>query len=406
MLRAVSLRAGLAALLLGTGPAVSAAALPDEIPTAARAAARVAAPGGGEERWALDVVDASAAWKVTKGAGVVVALLGEGQPDTGLPELAGRVERGPDMTGTVIGDETQRPGDDATGLASVIAGSGSGGGFSGVAPEARVLSLPVTVDRPERDYVDPEERPEETRDSPLARGIRYATAQGAKVICLPVPAYGVDRVERDAISFALARGVVLVAAAGDAGQSAYTRQNGTSFWAFPAGYPGVVGVGAVDRRGGKTSGSSDNLSVLVAAPGERVPVALPGGRRGTASGTGVASAIVAGTIALIKAKYPDLPPELVSRALTATSRPHPPAGYDDKVGFGVVDAAAALAKAGELVGYGHASAVQDDAHFGKGPVSRAPARPGPDPVRLWVYGIAVVLGIGGFCAAALALSRR
>ncbi|MGI5154695.1 S8 family serine peptidase [Microbispora sp. CA-102843] len=390
MLRPVSLCAVLTAVLLGTGPAAWAAPV----------------PGGEDSRWALDAVNAAAAWKVSKGAGVTVALLGGGQPDAGVPELSGRVERGPDMTGTTFGDDTVRPGDDATALASVIAGSGREGGASGIAPEARVLSLPVVRSRPEGGSVEPEGPAGETQDSPLARGIRYATGRGAKVICLPVPAYAVDRVERDAISFALTRGVVVVAAVGDAGQSPYARQNGTSYWAFPAGYPGVVGVAAVDRKGAKTPGSSDNLSVLVAAPGDRVPVTLAGGRRGAVSGTGVASAIVAGTIALIKAKYPDLPPELVSRALTATSRPHPSAGYDDKVGFGVVDAAAALRKAAELTAYGRAPSVQDDAHFGRGPVSQGPARPGPDPVRLWIYAVAVALGIGGFCAAAVALGRR
>ncbi|MEV4322028.1 S8 family serine peptidase [Microbispora rosea] len=387
MLRPAFLCAALTAVLLGIGPAVAAAP----------------APGGEEGRWALDALNAGAAWKVSKGAGVTVALLGGGHPDAGLPELSGRIELGPDLAGAMFGDDTVRPGDDVTALVSAIAGSGRGGGTPGIAPEARVLSVPVVRSHSEGSAG---QAPAETQDSPLARGIRYATGRGAKVICLPVPVYAVDRVERDAISFALARGVVVVAAVGDAGRSPYARQNGTSYWAFPAGYPGVVGVAAVDRKGVKTPGSSDNLSVLVAAPGDRVPVTLAGSRRGAVSGTGVASALVAGTIALIKAKYPDLPPELVSRALTTTSRPHPPAGYDDKVGFGVVDAAAALRKAAELTAYGPASSVQDDAHFGKGPVSQGPARPGADPVRLWIYGIAVALGIGGFCAAAIALRRR
>ncbi|MFG1864567.1 S8 family serine peptidase [Microbispora bryophytorum] len=399
MLRPALLCAALTAVLLGTGPAVAAAP----------------APGGEDSRWALDAVNAAAAWKVSRGAGVTVALLGSGRPDDAVPELSGRVERGPDLTGAMFGDDTMRPGDDVTALASAIAGSGRGGGTSGIAPEARVLSLTVVRSgsggsggsgEPGEPGGPAGQTPAETQDSPLARGIRYATGRGAKVICLPVPAYAVDRVERDAISFALARGVVVVAAVGDAGRSPYARENGTSYWAFPAGYPGVVGVAAVDRKGAKTPGSSDNLSVLVAAPGDRVPVTLAGGRRGAVSGTGVASALVAGAIALIKAKYPDLSPELVSRALTATSRPHPSAGYDDKVGFGVVDAAAALRKAAELTGYGHASSMRDDAHFGKGPGSQGPARPGPDPVRLWIYGIAVALGFGGFCAAAVALRRR
>ncbi|WP_169948783.1 S8 family serine peptidase [Microbispora sp. H11081] len=397
MLRPAALCAALTAVVLGIGPAAW------------------AAPGGEDATWALDAVGAPAAWKVSRGAGVTVALLGDGQPDAGLPGLGGRVEHGPDLTGAAAGGEPARPGDDMTAMAFLIAGSGSGGGISGVAPEARVLSVPVAARRPQdgSDPRDPgqdtprQETPrQETQDSPIARGIRAAISRGAKVICLPVPAYAVDRAERDAVSFALASGVVLVAAVGDAGRSPYARQNGTSYWAFPAGYPGVIGVGAVDRRGAKTAGSSDNLSVLVAAPGDEVPAALAGGRQGTVSGTGAASAIVAGTAALIKAKYPNLPPELVSRALTSTAHPRPPTGYDDKIGFGVVDAAAALRKAGELGGYGPASAIQDDAHFGKGPVSQGPARPGPDPVRLWIYGLTVLLGTGGFVAGAVALRRR
>jgi hypothetical protein len=76
------------------------------------------------------------------------------------------------------------------------------------------------------------------------------------------------------------------------------------------------------------------------------------------------------------------------------------------VGFGVLDAAAALSRAGEFARYGPTVPVEDGMHFGKGHLSGAPARPGPDPVRLWIYGVAVVLGIAGFTIAGVALSRR
>lgn len=371
------------------------------------------APGGDARRWAVDAVNAPAAWRVTRGSGVTVAVLGADRPDENVPELRGRVTQGPDMTGLdradgAFGDgPTGRAG---TAIASLIAGGGRGGEISGVAPEASVLVIPVVergTGQPSGGaFVEPDPGPGLLGDTPFARGIRYAANQGASVICLPASHYGVSRAEREAVSYALSRGVVLVASVGDGGQSEYARQNGTSYWRFPAGYPGVVGVAAVDRQGRKTPDSSDNLSVLVAAPGADVPVAVPGGGHGTASGTGVAGAIVAGAAALIKAKYPDMAPELVARALTSTSRPHPSPGYDDKVGFGVVDAAAALAKAGELSGYARTVPVQDGAHFGGGPLSGAPARPGPDPVRLWVYGIAAALGAVGFGIAVSALARR
>ncbi|MEZ0076734.1 S8 family serine peptidase [Planotetraspora sp. GP83] len=387
MLRPITLCAALASALLA-GPAPAGPAL--------------AEPGG--ERWALDAVNAEKAWKVTRGEGVTVAVLGAARPDGGIPELKDKVLYGPDMTGRVFGGLV--PGDAETALASLIVGSGRDGGIAGVAPGARVMSIPVAEPKPDGNFLDPEAETGVPQDRPVARGIRYAANHGATVICLPISDYGVDRTDREAISYALSRGVVLVASVGDGGQSEYARQTGTSYWKFPAGYPGVVGVAAVDRQGRKAESSSDNLSVLVAAPGVDVPVALAGGSHGTISGTPASSALVAGIAALIKAKYPDMAPELVSRALTSASRPHPRAGYDDKVGFGVVDAAAALTKAAELAGYTRTVPVRDDLHFGKGPVSEGPARPGPDPVRLWIYAIAVVLGLGGFAAGAVALSRR
>ena len=54
--------------------------------------------------------------------------------------------------------------------------------------------------------------------------------------------------------------------------------------------------------------------------------------------------------ALIKSKYPRLTPDLVASALTSTTTDRPADGYDSQVGFGIVDAAAALTKAGRLAG--------------------------------------------------------
>jgi subtilisin family serine protease len=68
------------------------------------------------------------------------------------------------------------------------------------------------------------------------------------------------------------------------------------------------------------------------------------------SGTSPACALVAGVAALIKSRYPGLAPDLVASALTSTTTDHPSGGYDSQVGFGIVDAAAALARAGELAG--------------------------------------------------------
>ena len=112
----------------------------------------------------------------------------------------------------------------------------------------------------------------------------------------------------------------------------------------------MISVGAVDSSGAVAGFSSDNLSVQVAAPGVSVPAQGRDGQYWWVSGTSPACALVAGVAALIKSRYPGLAPDMVAIALTSTTTDRPSAGYDSQVGFGIVDAAAALAKAGELAG--------------------------------------------------------
>lgn len=355
------------------------------------------------QQWVLDALGVERAWEISRGAGVTVAVL-DSRVDEERPELAGRVTMAPDMRHTSFGADPPEPGEHGTQMAALIAASGKGDGYVGVAPEARILSVPVVTDDPAED-IDPAE--ERLRlESPLARGIRYAVNQGAQVISLSIGAYGVRRLDRDAVAYALSRGVVLVASVGNDGDSAYSRETGTSYWSFPAGYSGVIGVGAVDRRGRPAPFSNDNLSVLVAAPGVDVPMVTRGGGYGKGSGTSPAAALVAGVVALIKAKYPDMRPELVARALVMGARGRPAAGYDDHVGFGVVDAAAALRAAGGLTGHRRSHPVSQDLRFGPGPLTGGPSRPGPDPLRLWVYGAGVVLGLAAFAGGVVVLTRR
>ena len=124
--------------------------------------------------------------------------------------------------------------------------------------------------------------------------------------------------------------------------------------------------------------SSDNLSVQVAAPGVSVPAQGRDGQYWLVSGTSPACALVAGVAALIKSKYPRLAPDLVASALTSTTTDRPAKGYDSQVGFGIVDAAAALARAGELAGARPAEAsLKATARYRGASRRRRSARGGP-----------------------------
>ncbi|MFI6598757.1 S8 family serine peptidase [Nonomuraea sp. NPDC050536] len=361
-----------------------------------------------QQQWVLDALNVEQAWTLTKGKGVTVAVVDTGV-DPKVKELNGRVTAGPDMTTATL-ERNMAPGAHGTAMAGLIAATGAGNGLVGVAPEARILSLPIVEDGDPPpgsgpDFAPPNEDSQTALDSPLGRALRYAANHGAQVVSMSIGTYGVLKSEREAVSYALGKGVVLVAAVGNDGETNYAKQNGTSFWSFPAGYPGVIGVGAVDKQGNRAAFSSDNLSVLVSAPGVGVPVVTRKGYE-QAEGTSAAAALVAGVAALIKSRYPNLPPEQVAQALTTSARGRPAAGYDDKIGFGVVDAAAALNAAQKLTGEQREVAVPQGKHFGAGEDSPGPARPGPDPWRLWLYGGGVLLALVTFCGAIIVLNQR
>jgi type VII secretion-associated serine protease mycosin len=346
-------RPGLA--LLAAFGVISLAALPGP----ARAAVR---PGSGEfaasaavdtirdsQQWVLDMLDVEAAWPVTEGSGVTVAVIDSGV-NPAVSDLANSVITGPDYTGVTTSPSSQDWGVHGTWMASLIAGHGHDGGLSGVigvAPEARILSIRVIPDRGDPHYRQYEREPETLIQQSLADGIRYAITHGAQVISMSIGYSTQSGVVREELQQAYDRGVVVIASAGNSGEPVGPG-DGEAPESFPANYPGVISVGAVKQSGAVAGFSSDNLSVQVAAPGVSVPAQGRDQQYWSVSGTSPACALVAGVAALIKSKYPGLAPYLIASALTSTTTDRPAGGYNSQLGFGIVDAAAALAKAGEL----------------------------------------------------------
>src|SRR5262249_7130903 len=134
----------------------------------------------------------------------------------------------------------------------LIAGRGHGShgnsGIVGAAPQARILSVPVTL--PADDPALSQSAVAAAIPDAIAAGIRYAVRNGATVIDMPIDpgqpgspgtgaaaAVGGSAAEKSAISYALARDVVLVAPAGD-------NATGSDAPNYPAAYHGVIAVGA------------------------------------------------------------------------------------------------------------------------------------------------------------------
>ncbi|GHF09336.1 type VII secretion-associated serine protease mycosin [Streptomyces werraensis] len=338
-----------------------------------------------DRQWALDALHADQVWSTTRGAGVTVAVL-----DTGVeadhPDLDGNVLQGKDLVGFGA-----REGDEAwarhgTAMAGIIAGHGhgpgNGDGVLGVAPEAKIL--PVRVILEDKDPARAKAR--STRGNALAEGIRWAADHGADVINLSLgddsasahPEEGED----EAIQYALRKGVVVVASAGNGGEKG-------DRISYPAAYPGVIAATAVDRYGTRAPFSTRRWYATVSAPGVDVIIADPDHKYYEGWGTSAAAAFVSGAVALVKAAHPDLTPAQIKRLLQDTARNAPAAGRDDSRGFGFVDPAAAIEAADRLKPEGLEAAAYGDEYFGPGPAAESPG----DDTADWAAPLAG--GVGG-----------
>lgn len=257
------------------------------------------------------------------GAGVVVAVVDSGV-DRAHPQLAGRVLAGADFLDPG-GDGTRDCAGHGTGVASIIAAAPQAGvAFRGLAPGVRILPVRVS----EQQVVDGREAGRTVGAAGFARAIRWAVDHDADVLNLSVVLYADHPAVRAAIAYAQRREVVVVAAAGN------LHDNGDP-WPYPAGYDGVLGVGAIGADGVRSPFSQTGPYVDVVAPGSDVLMAAPGRGHHRAEGTSYATPFVAATAALLRQYRPELSAAEVSRRILAGADPAP--GPGDGYGAGVLN---------------------------------------------------------------------
>ncbi len=263
------------------------------------------------------------AWELTQGdPDVLVAVVDTGA-DFDHPDLAGKLVPGWDFV-----NNDADPSDDnghGTHVAGIIAAATDNGvGIAGVGFNTRVLVVKVLNERGSGFY------------STIAQGIVYAVDEGARVINLSLRGTLPSNVLADAVNYAVRRGVLVVAAAGNDGQSAPV---------YPAAYPDVLAVAATDWNDERWSLSNFGDYVDLAAPGVAIlSTDWTGGVGPYAmrSGTSMAAPHVAGVAALMLAVNPALTAEAVTELLTSTARDLGAPGWDPYYGYGRVDAARAV----------------------------------------------------------------
>ena len=268
-------------------------------------------------------IDATDAWPVSTGRGIVVAV-----SDTGVAlnhvDLAANLWHNVDDTcgngldddhngyiddcnGWDFGDRDNdpSPGDEhGTHVAGLLGAARNGKGTVGVAPEVTIMPLKITADR--------------TGILPLSAGvasIMYAADNGANIVNTSWGLLGPSTALRTALLYARSKGVLVVAGAGNNG---LLLGGATSF--SPGSYSGeldnVISVAATDLAD-RLATFSNRGAVTLSAPGAYLYSTVPWGWT-YKSGTSMASPVVAGAAALVLAHEPDLTAAEVRQRLVDT----------------------------------------------------------------------------------------
>ncbi|MFG2192309.1 type VII secretion-associated serine protease mycosin [Streptomyces sp. NPDC048639] len=328
------------------------------------------------KEWALDALHVDDAWRTTKGDGITVAVLDTGVDDR-HPDLEGQVLATKDLVGFGAGRGDRAWARHGTAMAGIIAGNGHGpgreDGVIGVAPEAKILPVRVILE----DGDPARKKARGARAGALAEGIRWAADHGADVINLSLgddsKSAHAEPQEDAAVQYALSKGSVVVASAGNGGEDG----DRTS---YPAAYPGVIAVTAVDRLGSRAPFSTRRWYATVCAPGVDVVIADPDRRYYEGWGTSAAAAFVSGAVALVRSAHPDLSPVQIKKLLADTARDAPEGGRNDDLGAGLVDPAAAIKAGGKLEPRPQkpVPAAYEERYFGSGPDHARPEEDGLD----------------------------
>ena len=272
-----------------------------------------APPAPSSAQYVVNKLHLLEAHRITSGDDVLVAVI-DSKIDTKHPDLTGVVAEEYDVVGSPAVAHSH-----GTAMAGAIAARSK---LVGVAPKVKLLAV--------RAFSGSGESAESTTFN-ILKSVDWAVSKNARIINMSF-AGPPDDLLREMLAKANARGIVLIAAVGNAGPRSPPL--------YPAADAGVIGVTATDVDDKLMPQANRGPQVAVAAPGVEILAVAPDGTYQVTSGTSIAAAHASGVAALLLASKPNLTPAQVRASLTRAATRIP--GKRNEVGAGVIDALAVI----------------------------------------------------------------
>ncbi len=265
------------------------------------------------EQWALTNIQAFAAWEITTGSPIPIAVIDTGV-DASHPDLEGQIRTGYNvLTGSTDTTDDNGHGTAVAGL--IAARTNNGRGIAGMCWDCQIIPIKAL------------NRAGAGTDAGIARAIIWATDAGAQIINLSLGGNSPSATLHEAVKYATARRVLLIAASGN------EQQQGNPA-SYPAAYPEVLAVSSTGTTDLITGFANTGDYIDLAAPGVGLWTTLPGNDYGPPNGTSFAAPYVAGTAGLVWTVRPDLPGEAVRCILQASADDQGAPGKDPQYGWG------------------------------------------------------------------------
>jgi Subtilase family len=272
-------------------------------------------PKGDPAQYMLEKLKISDVHRMVRGTNVPIAVI-DSEIDVTHPDLEGVVTKRFDAVGAPENSHAH-----GTGMAGAIAAHRR---LLGTAPAARLLAVHA--------FSTTAATAESTTFN-ILKGVNWSVQEGVRIINMSFAGPRDPSLER-ALKAAYDKGIVLIAAAGNAGPKSPPL--------FPGAIPFVIAVTATDVDDKLFTGANRGKYISVAAPGVDILVPAPEGEYQMTTGTSVAAAEVSGIVALLLERNPKLTPADIRRILTASAKRLAPGERDDNFGSGLIDPLQAL----------------------------------------------------------------